>query len=114
MMEGQFVDGFLMEMKVISVERGAIHDRDPMLENLRCCIRGSLCWHTDEGSVDVSRLTDVGEDRNVSQCFRELASCRRRSPYECRDAEVMIQADSLRAGLSHPTEPYDRKTQGFP
>jgi hypothetical protein len=114
MMESQFVDCVLMGMKGLSVERGAIHDRDPMLENLRCCIRGYLCWHTDEGSVHVSGLTDVGEDRNVAECFRELASCRRRPPYERRDAEVMMQTDSLRAGLSHPTKPYDRKTQRFP
>jgi hypothetical protein len=113
MMEGQFVDGSLMDMEGISVKRGAIHGRDPMLQNLSCCIRGNLCWHTDEGPVHVPGLTDVGEDRNVSERFRELATCRRRPPYECRDAEVVTQADSLRAGLSHLTKAYDRETQRF-
>ena len=60
-----------MGMKRFSVQRGAVHNRNSMLKNLKRGLHDGIRRHAEERCVNVPRLTDVGCHWNGSECLRE-------------------------------------------
>ena len=60
MLDGHLVDGVLMGMKRLSMQRGAVHDRNSLLKNLKRGFHDGIRRHAEERCIDITRLTDVG------------------------------------------------------
>jgi hypothetical protein len=102
-----------MGMKRLSVQRGAVHDRNSMLKNLKRGFHDGIRRHAEERYIDIFRLTDVGGHWNGSDCLRELPPRTGRSTHDGRQTEIVTQGDEFRTDLPHPPEPDDCETQWF-
>lgn len=110
-MKGQLVDHLFVGVKRFSMENGAVHDGNSMLENLGRSLHRGVCRHADQCSVYFPHLTHMGQQWNVSkmvgQSFRSTGWPTNERPYR----EVMAQSNEVRTGLSDPSDSDDCKTQ---
>ena len=113
MMDGHLVDCVLMGMKGLSMQRGAVHDRNSMLKDLIRGLHDGVRRHAEERGVDIPRLTDVGCHWNGSKHLCQLSICTGRSTHNGCHTEIVAQGNEFRAGLSYSAESDDCETHWF-
>ena len=113
MMDGGFVDRILMSLERLSMQSGAVHDRNSVLKDPGRDLDDDVRWYAKERCIDISYLPDVGGHRNGSEQLRELPSCTCYPTYKSRQTEIVAQGNEFRTDLSHPPKADDHDSQWF-